>query len=514
MPESFRISRMRASARASGRYPAASPTYRSAAATRTFVDTAGIVAMACAARLVYGAGHLGADAAQGLNRGSELLHGRVPDYAPAVSTVVEQAAATAPTPHPLSYLVSGVASLFGQDAGYSVVVALSYLAFGALLWGTYCLGAVVFGPAPGAFATLAVGTSVPVAYRAASAGVDVWFIAVLMWALVIEARQPRCGRPVLLLLLVAGLLRPDAWILSAMYAAYLFSGLSTKQRVESALLVAAPALLWLAFDAGVTGDALYSLTHTQNATDTLDRPTGVTRVPSAFVDGIRGMLRLPVAIAGVLGVALALLTRRPRVGPMVAVLVAEAVAFVALGVAGLPLNDRYLFDIGAILSVFAGYLVFGWLTAAPAGVRLGWAAIGVVVLIAIAVKLPGRVDAIRVERADLANRARVANDLRLLIDTPNVRFALHHCDDGVEVFDARPVPYLAYLLNRPVHQLSFFRRDRLPTTKLVLVPEAFITRTFPNDPVVVAEGGYGAPRGFVRVSGNRTWSLYEPPGCT
>jgi hypothetical protein len=86
---------------------------------------------------VCGAGHLGADAAQALSRGGQVLHGHIPDYAPAVSSVVQQSAGTAPTPHPLSYVISGLATLFGRDAGCSARVALSFMAFGAFLWGVY-----------------------------------------------------------------------------------------------------------------------------------------------------------------------------------------------------------------------------------------------------------------------------------------------------------------------------------------------------------------------------------------
>ena len=40
-----------------------------------------------------------------------------------------------------------------------------------------------------------------------------------------------------------------------------------------------------------------------------------------------------------------------------------------------------------------------------------------------------------------------------------------------------------------------------------------MTETFPKDPAVLSDGGYVVPASYRRVSGNRTWSLYESPAC-
>ena len=294
---------------------------------------------------------------------------------------------------------------------------------------------------------LAVGTSVVFADRSASGGVDAWFAAVLTWAVVAETRQPRQGRRVLVLLGIAGLLRPDTWVFAALYALYLFPTLSTRRRAETVALVVAPPALWLGFDAAITGDPLYSLTHTQSGADALDRPTGVTHVPRAFADSIREMLRLPIAAGGLLGIGLALALRKPSIEPMLAVIVLGSAIFVALGVVGLPLNDRYLFDVAALVAIFAGYLALGWIGAAPGRLRMAWAAAGLLLLLAVAAKAPGRVDGMRLERAALAARARVANDLRAVVRTPQAVAAIRRCS-AVQVFDVRAVPY-ARLPARP-----------------------------------------------------------------
>jgi hypothetical protein len=118
----------------------------------------------------------------------------------------------------------------------------------------------------------------------------------------------------------------------------------------------------------------------------------------------------------------------------------------------------------------------------------------------------------RTQRADLAARARVANDLRSVVRSRAAVEAVRRCS-AVQVFDVRAVAYLAYLLDRPVHGLSFFRRSAPPPRALLLAPERFVTETFPKDPAVLREGGYAPPGTYRKVAGNRTWSLYEPPAC-
>ncbi len=49
----------------------------------------------------------------------------------------------------------------------------------------------------------------------ARAYVDIPFLVLVLAALLVETRRPRAGGPVLGLLALAGLLRPEAWLFSA-----------------------------------------------------------------------------------------------------------------------------------------------------------------------------------------------------------------------------------------------------------------------------------------------------------
>ena len=125
-------------------------------------------------------------------------------------------------------------------------------------------------------------------------------------------------------------------------------------------------LLWCLVDLAVTGDPLFSLTNTQALSDSLDRERGLANVPSTFVTFLADLARPPVALAGVVGLGLAL--RRfgaRRMAIPLALLGAGALTFVAIGVAGLSLIPRYLTVPAVALCVLAGYAVMGFATLEP-----------------------------------------------------------------------------------------------------------------------------------------------------
>src|SRR5262249_42070765 len=75
---------------------------------------------------------------------------------------------------------------------------------------------------------------------------DIAFAALVLGALLVEARSPRAGAPVLALLAVAGLWRPEAWVLSGAYALYLWPALEDRRaRVRALALAASAPALWL-----------------------------------------------------------------------------------------------------------------------------------------------------------------------------------------------------------------------------------------------------------------------------
>ena len=70
-------------------------------------------------------------------------------------------------------------------------------------------------------AAVIVLTRVPILDFGARAYVDIPYAVLVLGALLAETRRPRCGAPVLGLLALAGLIRPEAWLFSAAYVVWL-----------------------------------------------------------------------------------------------------------------------------------------------------------------------------------------------------------------------------------------------------------------------------------------------------
>jgi hypothetical protein len=138
--------------------------------------------------------------------GRELMHGMKPDFD----------AYAAPTEHPLFVALCAVVGLIGTDAERAIVVVVRAVA-GRARVGTFRVGDACFGPWPGLLAAAFVGSSFAFLLYAARAYVDVPFLALVIWAAAMEARTPRRGVPVMAVLVIAGLLRPEAWVLAGAY---------------------------------------------------------------------------------------------------------------------------------------------------------------------------------------------------------------------------------------------------------------------------------------------------------
>src|SRR5580698_10073994 len=138
--------------------------------------------------------------------GRDLLHLHVPDFR----------VYRAPTEHPLAIAFGAFCSIFGQG-GARLMVLGSIASFVALVAGMYRLGRLCFGPVVGAFAGLLVLSRFFIENLAAQGYLDISYVALVVWATALEIERPRRGPLVFLLLAAAGLLRPDAWLLSGVY---------------------------------------------------------------------------------------------------------------------------------------------------------------------------------------------------------------------------------------------------------------------------------------------------------
>ena len=281
--------------------------------------------------------------------GRGLLHGTTPDFE----------AYAAPTQHPLYVAIGALFSLLGTSAGERGLVLFTLLSLSALTVAVYRLSARLFGAWPGVAAAAFTGSSFALLLYAVRAYVDVPFLALVFWAAVLEVERPRRGVPVMALLALAGLLRPEAWLLAGAYWLWC----SGWRSLWLTVLVALAPVLWAISDAAVTGDPLHSLHATSSLAETLGRERGVSKVPRAFVTLLSDVARPPVALLGVIGAWLAVRRWGWRAMAVPLALLATGVlTFLGTGVAGLSILPRYLTVPAVALCVFAGYALLGFTT--------------------------------------------------------------------------------------------------------------------------------------------------------
>jgi hypothetical protein len=445
----------------------------------------------------FGHAFLNYDTFYSLVWGSDLAHGRTPDYKVPV----------APTPHPLAMVVGIPASLFGH-AGEGIMLAIVILGLGFLVVGIFRLGTELLSWPIGLLAALIVLTRQPFLNYGIRGYVDLVVIALVVWSAVLEGRRPRRGWPVLVLLGLAGLLRPEAWLYAGAYWLWLLPWLDWDQRLRHLALVLAAPLLWGLSDLLITGDFLWSLHGTHDLASALGRQTGFLNGFKLAPRRVGEIVRLPELIAAVIGLVFGLRWLRERVALPAAIGLLNGLAFVFFGIAGLSLLTRYLFLAGAIVALFTAVGCLGWIELpARAPGRALWRGVGLISLGAIVVFFGvQQVDRLTALRTDIRNRDRVQDDLRGLAGAP----VLDRCRP-VFVPNHRPVPLLAYWADiRPKQILT---RPATGTGALVLPANAEVQKLSILDPHEPRPLKLAAPPGFRLVARDRSWLLYAGPRC-
>jgi len=301
--------------------------------------------------------------------GREVLHGTLPSFD----------AYRAPTEHPLAIAFGALLALVGDDAD-RMMVGATLASFVVLAAGLYRLARSSFTLVVGLLAGALLCTRFDFPFLAARAYIDIPYLAFVVWAAALEAARPRRGTPVFLLLAGAGLLRPEAWLLSGLYFLWCFLPATWAQRVRYAALSAIGPVIWPAVDWIATGDPLFSLTHTSGLAEELGRQRGLSEIPAATVQFLQSLDKVPVFYAGALGVVLAVVLVPKRIAMPVAMFVIGMGTFVLVGLAGLSVIDRYLLVPSLMVMVFAAVTLGGWTMLRRGRLRTAWAiaAVGVV----------------------------------------------------------------------------------------------------------------------------------------
>jgi hypothetical protein len=497
------------------------------AVCRWLTPAAWVAGVSAALLLVFPLGFPNYDTIYALVWGRELAHGESPDYG----------AALPPTPHPLTDLVGLVTSPFGE-APITVTMVIAYLALGLVAFFVYRLGAIWFDRPIGAVAAIFVLTRAPFLSNGLRAYIDLPYIALCLGALLVEAKRPRAGWPVLALLVPAGLLRPEAWGFAIVYWLWLafdvrrdrrpvpypqHSGIRNSptgwrvgwRRERSgrelgwlALLALAGPVLWVVFDAITTGDPMYSLTGTQETVETLDRRTGPLDLILYGPRALGEVMQWPGMVGGLGGVVLgfAFLRRRSALG--IAAVALSLLAFALLACAGLAIIARYTMLTSAVLAIFVALALLGWRLLEPDHPwRRRWQLFAGLVLAMFLIWLPNQWDLDSKVDTDLTNQAKIEDDLTELVDAG----AFEPLCGPIAVPNHRAVPRLAFGLDVKPTEIVSASEEGVPKRGYFVAPaNSFVIHNFILDPNDETDFSLQVPPGYEdEVAGNDSWRVFR-----
>jgi hypothetical protein len=506
------------------------------AVRRWLTPAAWVAGVSAVLLLVFPLGFPNYDTIYALVWGRELAHGESPDYG----------AALPPTPHPLTDLVGLVTSPFGE-APITVTMVIAYLALGLIAYFVYRLGAHWFDRPIGAVAALFVLTRAPFLSNGLRAYIDLPYIALCLGALLIEAKRPRAGWPVLALLVPAGLLRPEAWGFAIAYWLWLAIEIhrppsravpydrqtskrnspaawrlrwrrerSGRELAWLAVLALLGPVLWVVFDAITTGDPMYSLTGTQATVERLDRRTGPADLLLYGPRALGEVMQWPGMVGALGGVVLGFVFLRRRSALGLAAAVLALLAFALLACAGLAILARYTMLASAVLAIFVAVALLGWRLLEPdAGPwRRRWQLLAGLVLAMFLLWLPNQWDLDSKVDTDLTNQAKIEGDLSALVDDG----AFEPLCGPVAVPNHRAIPRLAFGLDvKPTEIVSASEAGSSPEERAKLAEAGyyvepaspFVIHNFVLDPNDPTELEFVVPAGFEEVARNDSWRVYR-----
>ena len=468
--------------------------------------------------LIFPVGFTNYDTIYYLLWGKQIALGSSPDYSPPL----------VPTPHPLYDLLGAVTTPLG-DGSITVAVVIAYISLGLLAWLVYRLGKIFFDRPVGALAAVFIMTAAPILSTGLRAYIDIPFMVMCLTALLIEARRPRAGLPVLAILVPAGLLRPEAWLFSIAYFLWLAFELEPRpgtriptvklrqggidrELVGLAVLAISAPLAWALRDFVAAGNRPLSFTRTRDNVETLDRATGPIDVVLYGPRRLGEVLQWPGMVGALAGILLTLkLMPRRAVGLAVAAALALA-AFALLGAAGLAIISRYTMLGASILSIFSAAAILGWrLLERGDPWRRRWQFIAGFVVVLYLVWLPNQINLLKTVDRDLSNQGLVERDLKALVDDGS--FDAATADPPclpVSVPNHRAVPRLAFWLDLEPAEVVSIATQSQPESGLFLAPaREFTLHNFILDPGEPGRATTKPPPGFELTSENRSWKVYS-----
>jgi hypothetical protein len=437
--------------------------------------------------------------------GKELAGGHLPDYD----------VFRTPTPHPLSTLVAWTLAPFGTASDRILVLAslLGLVAFFAVM---YLLVERLLGRLVALVALAVLLTRSDMHLLALRAMFDLPFYLMIFGAALLELRRPRCGWPVLVLLCLAGLLRPEAWLLSGVYWLWLVPATPRAQLVRYALLVVAAPLLWMLADLIVTGEPLYSLTSTREVSGEFGRNRGLLDAVAHVPSYSGGNDRIVTVGVGGLGLLLAVYILRRRVALPLVLGGLGVLTFLIIAAAGLSVIPRYLTIPSLLLSVCVAVALAGWTLIREQRARRVAIGIAVVSVLVIGWRSSFVVDDFSRLREQAQFIEGQHEGLDRVLDAPGAVAAIQSCRP-ITVPTHSAIPVIRYETGLPKDAIeASIAQRRAPTRGLLFVGATFnfepsAARATASRPKSSARRRWSNKPlpGFRRIARNARWAVYS-----
>jgi hypothetical protein len=422
--------------------------------------------------------------------GQDLADGRLPDYD----------VFRTPTPHPLATLVAALLSPLGgaADRVFVLITMTSFLVLVALL---FRFTQVLLGTLLAIVAAAIVLTRTDLEFFALRGVVDVPFLTFVFGAALVELRRPRAGWPVLALLALAGLVRPEAWVLSGAYLLWLAPAVPRGRLLGYAALAASAPVLWTLSDLAVTGDPLYSLTSTREVAGQVGRQRDLPGAISEIPTGLGGSEKVVNVAVGGLGLLLALWLLRRRAALPLAIGALGLAVFLGIATAGLSVIPRYLLIPSLFFNLGVAVALTGWAVMSARGRRGAEFAIpvalAVVAVAVMAFRAPSYVTDVKKLNSRTLFIGTRFSELKEILDHPKVVPLLERCAP-ITVPQQTSVPIVRYQTGLPKQAIEASIQQRRPPERGLLITG----RDFNLEPA--AQGGVGSSERSVR----KWWSNY------
>lgn len=443
--------------------------------------------------------------------GNEMAHFHLPDYA----------VFKTPTPHPLFNVYTALLSPLGS-AAIRVLTVFSLAMYVGLLYGVYRLVKQQVGTLVGFVTVLVLLTRTDLMAFAFRSMLDIPFLLMIVWAAVLEVQKPRRGLSPLVLLALAGLLRPEAWLMAGLYWLWLAFGwvrpgaeLPGKRPSIGALigygfLVISAPVIWLTWDAIVTGDALYSIHSTSEVAKEVNRQKSLPQAILALPGFVGGSEQWVNAISGIAGFALAYWAYRRHMLMLAVLGVVGVITYLLIAVAGLSVIPRYLVVPSLVMCFGVAFSLVGWERLAGTPRKIGvWLAVATLLL--MVVRAPAYLDELRGLNTSTDQISVSYSRVIDILNKPKVAAEIKRCMP-INAFTHESVPIIRY-------ELRASKQDVPATTQLSSPPTRGIQllQTSALDPLqmtVVTRTtrkpwtGFRQPA-FHFIGENRAWIAYS-----